>query len=190
MALLRSYGFSKDIPYKVWELFKKANELGTQLDYTLEIIDAAMDGKVNFEKEFNLKAYINAINHSRQLENYRRAKKVKRINVNWGEPYDDENSVSEEIISGYVEQTDEYEKLVDDDEVLFAVSEINRMSADILIQNHLEIHTCITQALKGMPESIKLIQDLVADNPYAGELLQIILASGYSYEDLFSRKRG
>lgn len=44
MGLLKSVSFNTECDLNIWNLFKKANELGTRLDYTLEIIDAAMHG--------------------------------------------------------------------------------------------------------------------------------------------------
>ena len=53
MGLLKSLSFNTEYDSKVWELCKDANELGTKLDYTLEIIDAAMQGNIDFASKQN-----------------------------------------------------------------------------------------------------------------------------------------
>lgn len=158
--------------------------MGTQLDYTLEIIDAAMEGDIDFEKEFNLRGYIYTIKKSRELENYRRKKKVLRINDTVDEVTDYGDGVPVDALSGFVDKVDDFEKFESDDEVLYAVEEINKISNDILVCYHLDIKRCIKQALRGTPESLNLLKGLVEENKYIGELVKILLASGYSLEAL------
>ncbi len=58
MGLLKSVSFNTECDLNIWNLFKKANELGTRLDYTLEIIDAAMHGRIDVDEEFESDKYI------------------------------------------------------------------------------------------------------------------------------------
>ena len=58
MGLLKSVSFNTECDLNIWNLFKKANELGTCLDYTLEIIDAAMHGRIDVDEEFESDKYI------------------------------------------------------------------------------------------------------------------------------------
>lgn len=184
--LLRSYAFQKEVPDTVWNLFSKADKLGTGLDYTLEIIDAAMQGDINLNREFNLKRYIYSINQARKHEDRRRYKKNLRINYTVDDEADFGDNIQADNLSGYVESIDEYEKIDNDSEVSYAISEINRMSHDIMIFHNVDIETCLSQANRGMPESINLLRKLVNDNPQVGLYIQTILASGYPLETLMS----
>ena len=184
--LLRSYAFQKEVPDSVWNLFSKAEKLGTSLDYTLEIIDAAMKGDINLNKEFNLQGYIYSINQTKKHEDRRRFKKNLRINYTVDDEADFGDNIQADNLSGYVESIDEYEKIDNDSEVSYAISEINRMSHDIMIFHNVDIETCLSQANRGMPESINLLRKLVNDNPQVGLYIQTILASGYPLETLMS----
>lgn len=184
--LLRSYAFQKEVPDTVWNLFSKADKLGTGLDYTLEIIDAAMQGDINLNREFNLKGYIYSINQVRKHEDRRRYKKNLRINYTVDDEADFGDNIQADNLSGYVESIDEYEKIDNDSEVSYAISEINRMSHDIMIFHNVDIETCLSQANRGMPESINLLRKLVNDNPQVGLYIQTILASGYPLETLMN----
>lgn len=184
--LLRSYAFQKEVPDTVWNLFSKADKLGTGLDYTLEIIDAAMQGDINLNREFNLKGYIYSINQARKHEDRRRYKKNLRINYTVDDEADFGDNIQADNLSGYVESIDEYEKIDNDSEVSYAISEINRMSHDIMIFHNVDIETCLSQANRGMPESINLLRKLVNDNPQVGLYIQTILASGYPLETLMN----
>lgn len=184
--LLRSYAFQKEVPDEVWNLFSKADKLGTGLDYTLEIINAAMSGDINLNREFNLQGYIYSINQTKEHEKRRRYKKNLRINYTADGVGNFGDSIPIDNLTAYVESIDEYEKIDNDHEVRYAIDEINRMSHDILIFHNVDIRTCLFQALRGMPESINLLKKLVNDNPQVGLYIETILGSGYPLENLMS----
>ena len=58
MGLLKSVSFNTECDLNIWNLFKKANELGPRLDFPLEIIDAAMHGTIAVDEEFESDKYI------------------------------------------------------------------------------------------------------------------------------------
>lgn len=181
--LLRSYGFTKEVPSEVWELFKEAENVGDKLDYTLEIIDAAMRGDINTSKKFNLGGYIYRIEKHKELERGRKKKKVLGICDSIDEYTGYEVPVDN--LTGYVDQIDEFEKIENDEEVKYAVDEINKISSYLAINNHIDFSRCVRQALRGTPESINLLKDMVSNNPHAGNMLKIILESGREFDELF-----
>lgn len=182
MSVLRSFSFNKVPSGDVWNLFKDAKNLGTDLDYTLEIIDNAMSGNIDTSKDFNIGAYIGKINKLKRLENNRELKKMLNITE---EVSDNPHEIPDDKLPA---AQDQYQKFEDDDEVLFSVEEINRISGRVLIENRLNINRCIKQALKGIPASIDALRRLVQDDDYAAELLYILLKSGYEMKDLFGFK--
>lgn len=177
--LLRSVSFNTECPTKVWELFEKANELGTKLDYTLEIIEAAMQGRIDFEKDFKLKEYVASIDRTRRLEGLREAKKA----VHLTDVSDDEDDISG--VPYPVDDKDDYEELENKFELLQAVNQFNELQYYFMVNAKCDSKLAVNQALKGIPESIELVKNLCNDYPIAADLLKIILGSGYSYDQIF-----
>lgn len=177
--LLRSMSFNKECSPKVWELFEKADELGTKLDYTLEIIEAAMQGRIDFEKDFKLKEYVGSIDRARRLEGLREAKRAVHIT---------DISDDEEDSSGVAYPADsrnDYEELENNFELQQAVDMFNEMQNYFMVNAKCDSKLAVRQALRGIPESVELVKNLCDEYPIAADLLKIILGSGYSYEQIF-----
>lgn len=185
MSLLRSYSFCEEIPDEIWELFKDAKDLGTKWDYTLEILNAAQEGRIDFQKEFNLGGYIQKIESIQRMKSGKRAKRWKSICSDFDEWNEDSHFVSEDIVSQYAEQVDTYKEVENEDELKYAVDEINKLSRKILIEHRLDIYKCMEQGARGIPETIELLKDLVSKDAHVGEILKIILSSGYKLKELF-----
>lgn len=182
--LMKSVSFGNEVDSKVWDLFKDANEIGSRLDYTLEIIDAALTGNIDFNREFELEKYINSIRRTRRLEALREAKKTVHITE---DSYDDEETsgVSSDRVSYFVDGTDEYAILEDSFELQYAIDKFNSLQDYFMVNARCDVKYAVRQALKGIPDSIELLKNLCSDYPVAGELLRIILGSGYKYEEIF-----
>lgn len=187
--LMKSVSFGDEVDPKIWDLFKDANEIGSRLDYTLEIIDAALAGNIDFGREFELEKYINSINRTRRLEALREAKKTVHITE---DSYDDEETsgVSLDRISYFADSTDEYEILENSFELQYAVSQFDSLQEYFLVNAKCDVKLAVRQALRGIPDSIELLKNLCNDYPIAGELLKIILGSGYKYEEIFPEMQG
>lgn len=178
VMLLRSVSFNTECPTKVWELFEKANELGTKLDYTLEIIEAAMQGRIDLEKDFKLKEYVASIDRTRRLEGLREAKRAVHVT----DVSDDEDSSG---VPYPADDRDDYEELENKFELQQAVDRFNEMQNYFLVNAKCDSKLAVRQALRGIPESIGLVKNLCDEYPIAADLLKIILGSGYSYEQIF-----
>lgn len=178
VMLLRSVSFNTECPTKVWELFEKANELGTKLDYTLEIIEAAMQGRIDFEKDFKLKEYVASIDRTKRLEGLREAKRAVHVT----DVSDDEDSSG---VPYPADDRDDYEELENKFELQQAVDRFNEMQNYFLVNAKCDSKLAVRQALRGIPESIELVKNLCDEYPIAADLLKIILGSGYSYEQIF-----
>lgn len=182
MSLLRSYSFKEEVSNDVWTLFKNAN-VDKGWDYSLEIIDNAMQGNIKISDDFNFSAYIAQVEKLKKYSDGRARQKILHIqsDADGQESY----GVPEEKLNTYAEPVDEYQKIIDDDTVKFAVSEINRIASYIFIENRVDIYRCINQALKGIYASVRSLKKLTDEDPYVAELLKIILGSGYSFAELF-----
>ena len=176
--LLRSVSFTTECNPKIWELFKKADELGTKLDYTLEIIEAAMQGRIDLEGEFKLKEYVASIDRSRRLEGLREKKKAVHVT----DISDDEEDSG---VAYPVDSRNDFEEFENNYEFCNAVDTFNSMQHYFMINAKCDAKLAVHQALKGVPDAVELVKNLCDEYPIAAELLEVILGSGYSYEDIF-----
>lgn len=54
-----------------------------------------------------------------------------------------------------------------------------------MIEYRLDIIVCMKQAVRGIPQSIASLKNLVAEVPQIGEFVKIILSSGKPLNELF-----
>lgn len=188
--LLRSYSFGKEIPTEVWELFKDVNKLSSGFDWSLEIINNAMRGEIRLDGSFNIGAYIGKVEKIQKMEGSRAARKFLSI-VDDIDDFEESGvpmSIPADKVTEHAGQKDEYEAILDADEVRYSVKEINKMATDIMYKYNVSIVRCLEQALKGIPSSVEILKKLVNEDIRIGELIQIVLGSGMNFEELFQTK--
>lgn len=168
----------------IWGLFEEWEKVSEPFAYSLEVIDAAASGRIDME-HFNLDAYNKTIRKNENKVENRRKNKVLHIMYDVSETVTEPYGVPESVVTEYAGQEDEYEKLEDEDEVLYAVREIRELDGVFRCEYRVDILHCIRQALKGLPESVRLLKKLVASDPFIGELIKIILESGQPFAELF-----
>lgn len=195
MALLHSFSYMQETDPRTWLLFTEMQDKGKKTDCSLEVIDAAGRGKIDLARVeeaamedrlgevFSLSAYSYRVQHNRRLVAGSEGRSLRYImdadGGDW-EPY----GVSEEDLPDMEGQEDEYDKLADEDEVLYAVREAGTLWGYILCEYRVDLWRCMRQALKGMPESIAMLRKLAEDFSYIGSMMQVILSSGKPLESL------
>lgn len=181
--VMRSFAFQQDIPMSVWNVFKEHEKIRGDL-YPLEVLASVKKGDIVVGEPFNLAAYIRKVSENKSLEYSREVNRLVGIVDSVAEDSEAEG-VTEDIVTGYVEQVDFAEEIADKDEVRFAVNQINNMSREIMIFHKLDIKHCVKQALRGIPDSVACLKNLVVENPTIGEYLKIVLGSGVEFNTLF-----
>lgn len=176
--------FNAGVKDEIWDLFEKWEKVDEPFEYVLEIIDAATAGRIDLDN-FNLAAYNKTIKKNENKVGNRRKNKILRITEDIDEAGVEPYAVPEAVVSLYAEQVDEYEKLENAEELKFAVKELRTLSVSILYDYRIDLFRCMQQALKGIPNSIKLLQELVNADPYIGSLIKIVLKSEKSLSELF-----
>lgn len=197
MSLLHSYSFVKEVDRRSYLPFAYSEKMGNDIDCTLEVIEAAALGKINLDKveeaaleegstdkAFNLYAYNRKVHKNRKMVLCVESGRVMHISdVNDDgsvEPY----GVPESVVAEYAGQTDEYEKLIEEDEVQYAAAVINDMKLIFLVDYRMDFWRCMRQALRGIPESVALLRSLAEEAPEIGELIWIILSNSKDVDDL------
>lgn len=183
--LMSSTSFGVNVDNTIWSLFENIDSLDEPLDCSLEVIDAALSGKLDMNN-FDLVAYAKTVKKNESLSNHRRGIKNLPIIADCSDVGIEPYGVPESVVSVYAEPVDEYENVDNEDEIKYAVNELTNMEHEITSYYRINLRRCMTQALKGIPAAIEALKKLICDDPYIGELIRIVLSSGYSFTELFA----
>lgn len=185
--MLRSYSFGmiygvNELPENVLSLFKELiYKPEINLEHTNEIIVAGLRG--NISENFSLSAYEYGIKKKEDLAKINKAKKNKNISLD----AEQDNSlasyfdISMSQLDNEVVKTsdlrDEYEKLLDEDELKYAIKEIKGLQKDIFIKEQVNVIGGLKDALNGVPVAIRTMRELCEKYERINELVEIILSS-------------
>ena len=197
MSVLRSFSFGHvcgvtELPVEVLNLFLplSANP-EKKIEYASEIISAGLLGNINFKQDFNIDAYEAAIRKNLKLG--KESSRKKFVFLDFGDTNDDWDEVSSaggikaDVASAHAvnKMEDAYEQLLLDDELKYAVETIKSLQPMLLVEAKMDFIHTIKQALKGIPESVRLLQQVCEDFEVVAEQVKIILGSGYTFEEIF-----
>lgn len=194
MGMLRSYSFGTfmgvdEIPENVLGLFEDALIEGRKISRTSEIIYAGLTGGIDLNSHFNLEAYERAIEKNENLSAY--AKKKKEMYIDFDCSSDDYDVVfkqggiqADKINIKKVQ--DEYEELMDADELVRAVANVKRLNNDFVIVEEVDIIEALRLALKGIPQAIKELKRICNFYPRISEDIKVILGSGKEVDEVFA----
>lgn len=198
MSLLRSYSFGQmngvnELPEEILRLFTDLVEIPEkQIEFASEIISAAMQGNIDLEHEFNIDAYESAIR-----KNIRLGKEAKRKKEIFLDYTDNSDSWEETAQAGGIKadvatlqavnkMEDAYEQIMLEDELQYAVETIKSLQPMLLIEARIDFLHTMKQALKGIPESVKILQSVCNEYEVLAEQVRTVLSSGYTFEEIFA----
>lgn len=197
MSLLKSYSFGHifgvtELPNEVLNLFiGLSKNPEKKIEYASEIISAGLQGNIDFNHEFNLDAYEAAIRKNLKLGKESRRKKEVFLdftdnNDDWEETQY-AGGIKADVATTHAVQKmeDAYDKLIMEDELRYAVDTIKSLQPMLLVEAKMDFMHTMEQALKGIPESIKLLQRVCDEFEVVAEQIKIILGSGYTFEEIF-----
>lgn len=197
MSLLKSYSFGHvfgvtELPNEVLNLFiGLSSNPEKKIEYASEIISAGLQGNIDFKHEFNLEAYEAAIRKNLKLG--RESRRKKEVFLDFTDNNDDWDDT---VVSGGIKadvastrtvqkMEDAYDKLLLEDELKYAVETIKSLQPMLLVEAKIDFMCTMKQALKGIPESVKLLQNVCNEFEVVAEQIKIILSSGYTFEEIF-----
>ena len=160
-------------------LFKDLKDYKGEFDYSLEIIDAALDGRIDISKKFSLFGYCKTVREGNFQTELKRLKKQQYI---IDDDNDDETGVK---VSSLVDTRSDYEIIDDKEELSYTVNKIRSMNNEIIEDIGVDLIFCMHQALKGTPQAVQELASICEEYDFIAEYIQIILSSGVSFEELF-----
>ena len=201
MKILKSYGYGNyhgvdSVPKNILELFSDLSvNPEKQVNCSYEIVMNALNGGINFNRKFNIDAYEATINKNQAINTNKR--KFKECYLDYGSSTSVSDSFKETVRNGGIvlESTSEealtkiedaYEKLIDEDEIRYAVKTIRALQKTLFIDEQVDFIGLIQQSLNNIPVAIEKIKSICEKYPLVAEQVEIVLTSGYSFEDCFS----
>lgn len=160
-------------------LFKDLKDYRGEFDYSLELIEAALDGRIDVNKKFNLFGYCKTVREGNFQTELKRLKKQQYI---IDDDNDDETGVK---VSTLVDTRSDYEIIEDNEELEYSVKKIRALNDEIIESIGIDLIFCMRQALKGVPQAIQELADICKEYDFIAEYIQIILSSGVSFSELF-----
>lgn len=187
-STLKSFSFGSykgvdELPDVVVGLFSSMMERPEKsVEYAEEIINAALEGRINFDKEFNMGAYETSIrNNTRMNAQDRMKKETFFTDDDLDEAY--KGGVSENKVS---DNRDDYASFEDEDEVKWAVNSIKAENNTYRIDYGINIIKLLKKATGGYPQAMEKLKMVCLEFERVGEWIKIILSSGHSVDSLFT----
>lgn len=176
--LLRSFGFNKDvITEKELSLLKYLVEHPEyKCDVAYDILVNAMNGRIDYTKEFNLLGYEARIKHNQVLITHERGKKEKSYDAPISDDSEDtmleflqepkdfvlefmDNELYDEAVS-YILNTDYYNIISEEEDII------------------IDIKLSLYRALQGIPDAIKNIKLICQTDARLKEYIEVLLVNG------------
>lgn len=160
-------------------LFKDFKDYRGEFDYSIELIDAAIEGRIDITKQFSLFGYCKTVREGNFQTELKRLKKQQYI---IDDDNDDETGVK---VSSLVDTRSDYEIIDDKEELSYTVNKIRALNDELISTIGIDLVYCMRQALKGTPQAVQELTNICEEYDFIAEYIQIILSSGVSFEELF-----
>lgn len=163
---------------KVWSLFadlgrmtpeQKAKIYGTSdYSHTLEIVHSALNGNIPLTDEaisqFNLGAYEMSSRLNDKKAKIKKAKKVLNI-VEFDNSDEDIRVGFGDVSDRKLSTIDEsFEEILNNDEFECSIRELLNIRSTYIVEHGIDLVSVLLSALKGIPEAVKSLKDLMSDN--------------------------
>lgn len=178
--LLRSFSNMQVLTGEMLDtLFKDLKDYKGEFDYSLEIIDAALDGRIDISKKFSLFGYCKTVREGNFQTELKRLKKQQYI---IDDDNDDETGVK---VSSLVDTRSDYEIIDDKEELEYSIKKIRALNDELISTIGVDLIFCMRQALKGTHQAVQELASICEEYDFIAEYIQIILSSGVSFKELF-----
>lgn len=164
------------------------------IENTLEIIDAALTGRIDFERDFNLYAYDKRVTtfgsmtevsqkarHGEHYINFDRTDSAQDS----GERGDGLNidTVSFSSMRTHT-ASDVFSQIEEEAEIKSAAEFIKDINKDYIVDEGVDLVQLIHNALDAFPQAIEKLKEICSSNSVVGEQIELLLGSGQYIEDL------
>ena len=160
-------------------LFKDLEKYHGEFDYSIELIEAALDGRIDISKPFNLFGWCKTVREGNFQTELKRLKKQEYLIE------DDEEDKTGVKASALVSERDDYEIFEDNEELFYTVKKVTALNNEIMSVIGIDFIFCMRKAVQGIPKAVEELTNICKEYEWLAEFVQIILSSGVPFEDLF-----
>ena len=183
-------GISK-LPEDIMLLFTDMLTDKKPVDCVDEIITAALAGKINLNKSFNLRGYEYKVHENQKLVQAKKDKNNKYIDDtdSANDDYSDVRrtggiTASEASANAINKMKDAYDEVCDDAELKYAIETIKEINEDMIVEDGVDLIRLVKNALTGIPQAVKSLKDVCEEHSLVKEYVYIILNSGKDVAEL------
>lgn len=194
--MLRSYSYGtfcghNELPDEILNLFTDLVENPEKkIEFASEIISNGLQGRINFNSDFNIDAYEATIRKNNRLT--KESKKKKEVFLDMNDSSDDFDEVASKggikvnrFMPASLQLQDAFEQVLLDDELQYAISTIKELDDMLQVEENVFILKVIRQAIRGIPDSVKILRRICDEYEVVAEQIKVILSSGKSFDELF-----
>lgn len=196
-STLKSFQFGiyngySEVPERVWGLLKDmADNPVKTVPYAYDIIRAGLEGRIETNAPFYLDAYCRSIETNTRMAEYSRVKKVLSCVDTDGSndrefdatPY---GTVSLSKVSLVAKMEDAFDKLVDDDELMYALRQVRDLNDSFIVNYSVNVVDTLKYAIRGIPSAVSKLKELCSEFSELSEYIRIILSSGIDLCEFFA----
>lgn len=197
-STLRSFAFGSykgvdELPSEVLNLFTSLLERPDKhIEFASEIIDAGLEGRINFNTVFNLSAYEFTCKSNERMNLERRRAKEVFIDYSSTDTEREESlrnggiTIDSVSISAVDKLADAFEEVIDNSELEYAVSTIKALNNDFIVDYNVNLISVIKRAKDGFPQAKAVLKRLCDECDVVKEQVEIILRSGRDVNSCFA----
>lgn len=186
-STLRSLSFFKEdsvLPVELMEMLAYYQNMRVNgvpvLDYTYEIYEAYVDGRVN--KRTNILAFVRGIQDNTAKVESKKQAKVKHFITEDADENDDLDGVN---INSIETPKDGYAVYEDSDELTWAVNKIKSLKMEMCIDFSVNLEMVLQKAAHGFKPAKETLIKMCKEVDLVADLVNIILSSGKPILELF-----
>jgi hypothetical protein len=181
-----NYGTSNKLTEEVLGLFKGVYEQSLsghvkEVKYAYDIVNAGMEGRIDFSKEFNLSAYEYRIDNNANLNKYHKRKKESFLDESNNEETSQRGGIQENKVAKLSNSLNNSEADIDcileKSELMTALKLLQGVQDDFLKTEGVNLNFLIKRAVQGVPVAIERLKELCTEFELLGEQVKIILSS-------------
>ena len=180
-----------ELPDEVLGLFKSLVENpDKKISYASEIIDAGLNGRIDFNREFNIDAYEAKIRKNEKLLINSKAKKESFIDFSGADDFDEVRSkggikVDLLDISTVEEVKDAFEEVLLSEELKYSVEAIKSLNEEFIVDYGTDLVFCLKRAVQGIPHAVRELKEICDNFPVVSDMIKTILSSKVEVKTLF-----
>ena len=168
------YNGYNELPESVLRLFlgfdkatKKMASQGKEVECVSEILDGAMQGRINLEKQFNLLGYAWTVQKNQKINQVKKLKKVKPL-MDDADAYDEEKKASgvslnqvsyDNYTHGNSKLASSFEETLAESELQFAISTIKNLNEEFVITYNVDLTVTLKSAMQGVSKAVEVLKD-------------------------------